>query len=734
MNKTAVVLLLAGCATANDKSPETAAAPAPAVDTPPATKKEPVSDQFHGTTVSEDYRWLEPWDAAPVQAWTGEQNAYARKHLDALPAAAALRAELSAIMKTETEAYADVRFTAGLLFAQKHAPPKQQDLLIATTDARDAAKTRVVVDPNVIDESGKTSIDWYVPSWDGKLVAVSLSRAGTESGDVHVFDVATGKEVHEVIPRANGGTAGGDLAWAADNKGFYYTRYPRGTERPTADMQSWVQLYYHALGTPTEKDRYEIGKDFPRIAEIQVRVDQKSARVLATVQNGDGGDFNHYLRDAKGAWKQIAAYSDQVKQVVFGAKDDLYALSRKDAPRGKLLRLSAKDLSLAKAATIIPEGEDTLVDGFWGSPTIIAGPGRLYVTVQTGGPSVIRSYDLAGKPALAPQQPEVAAVSDLTAVGGDDVVFRVTSFVRPSAILHFAAAGAATTTTALVATSPASFDGIEVVREVAVSKDGTKVPVNILAPKGTTLDGSHPLILYGYGGYGVSMTPRFQPTLSVLLKHGVLYAIANLRGGAEFGEAWHTAGNLTKKQNVFDDFTAVAEHLVARGWTTKAKLGLRGGSNGGLLMGATLTQHPALARVVVSHVGIYDMLRYELEPNGAFNTTEFGSVKDPAQFAALHAYSPYHRVTDGTAYPALLLMTGANDPRVSPANSRKFAARLQAANAGGGPILLRTSLDTGHGGGTPVDAQIDELVDEMGFYFRYLGVTVPEAAEASAQR
>jgi prolyl oligopeptidase len=274
-------------------------------------------------------------------------------------------------------------------------------------------------------------------------------------------------------------------------------------------------------------------------------------------------------------------------------------------------------------------------------------------------------------------------------------------------------------------TSPpaVNFKDVRVVREFARSKDGTKVPVNILIPKGARRDGRNPCVVTGYGGFGHSIRPSFQPAYRVLFDQGVVVAVANLRGGGEYGEAWHRAGMLTRKQNVFDDFTAVLEHLVERRYTSSARLGIMGGSNGGLLMGAVLTQHPALVKAVVSFVGIYDSLRVELSPNGAFNVPEFGTVKDPGQFKALYAYSPYHNVKDGTKYPATLFLTGANDPRVDPMQSRKMTARLQAANAAATPILLRTSATAGHGLDTSLSERIEETVDVYAFLLTQLGAT-----------
>jgi prolyl oligopeptidase len=333
----------------------------------------------------------------------------------------------------------------------------------------------------------------------------------------------------------------------------------------------------------------------------------------------------------------------------------------------------------------------------------------------------VRVFDLAGKGAGAVPILPVSAVGELVGAG-DDLLFRNTSYIDPPGWYRYAPATGKTTRTALFQTSPADYGDAEVLRDAAVSADGTRVPLNILRKKGTKLDGQNPTLLRGYGGYAVSRTPRFSASDRVWLDHGGVMVVANLRGGGEFGEAWHQAGALTKKQNVFDDFAACARRLVAAGYTKPERLAIMGGSNGGLLMGAALTQHPELYRAVVSYVGIYDMLRVELTPNGAFNVTEFGTVKDPKHFEALFAYSPLHHVENGATYPSILFLTGANDPRVDPFHSRKMTARLQAASGSARPVLLRTSDDTGHGIGTPLDAEIEEDVDVYAFLFHELGM------------
>jgi prolyl oligopeptidase len=296
------------------------------------------------------------------------------------------------------------------------------------------------------------------------------------------------------------------------------------------------------------------------------------------------------------------------------------------------------------------------------------------------------------------------------------------SYVEPYAWMRYDAASKKTRRTALAGKPAADFSQDEVVREFATSPDGTKIPLNIIRRKKTQLNGENPLLLYGYGGYGLSLTPGYSAARSLWLDQGGIYVVANLRGGGEFGEEWHKAGNLTRKQNVFDDFAACAEYLIDKHYTGPARLAVEGASNGGLLMGAFVTQHPALARAVVSHVGIYDSLRAELEPNGAFNVTEFGSVQDAEQFKALYAYSPYHHVVDGVRYPSVLLLTGDNDGRVNPYNSRKMAARLQASNRSPAPspVLLRTTSTAGHGIGTALDERIAQEADVYAFLFDQL--------------
>ena len=415
---------------------------------PPDSAKKPVTDTYHGVKVTEDYRWLEDSTNKAVRMWSDAQNAHARSVLDKLPGVEPLRDRLTKIMAAKTTGHGSFAVRGDKVFALRKQPPKQQPFLVVMPSADKPDDAHVLLDPNELDKKGTTTIDWFVPSGDGKLVAVSLSKDGSEAGDVHVFEVASGKPLGEVVPRVNGGTAGGDLAWAPDDKGFYYTRYPRDGERPAADADFYQQLYFHALGTHSAKDRYELGKDMPRIAEIKVELDRATGRVLASVQDGDSGVFAHFVRAPEGKWKQFADFKDGAVQAVFGPKDELFVVSRKDAPKGKVLRMSAAEPDLAKAAVVIPAGDDTIVTDFYSSTsrqTVLPTATRLYVTYQLGGPSAFRCFTHNGKPLPAPKQPEVGSVRGLTPAGGDDVLFTASSFTQASAAYLFRAKGAETT-------------------------------------------------------------------------------------------------------------------------------------------------------------------------------------------------------------------------------------------------------------------------------------------------
>ena len=683
----------------------------------PPTEKKPVTDEYHGVQVVDEYRWLEDGDSAAVKAWTAAQNQYSRTWLDSRLDRSEIESKLKALYAQDTPSHTGLVARPGLLFALKFQPPKQQRLLVTLTSPNDLASEKTVLDPNEIEPKGQVAMDWFVPSPDGKLIAVCLSEHGSEDGTLHFYRTNTGEPLPDQIKRVQYPTGGGSAAWTLDSKGIFYTRYPHAGERPEADLNFYQQIYFHELGKPVSSDDYSAGKDFPRIAEIELHTSDDGRWLLASVANGDGGEFSHHLRETKAdsPWRQITRHEDGIKEIDFshdGAA--LYLRSVKDSPRGKLLRMSTTGM-LSAAKVIVPESE-AVIEGF------LLTAKHLFIADMIGGPSRIRQLDLDGSHESIVPMPVASGLGGLL-VMDERLLFRQTSFVAPPAWMLYDPAQTSVEKTALFNTSPVDFSDIEAVREFAISKDGTKVPINILRRKGTPLDGSNPTLLYAYGGYGHCMRPSFNFEHRLWFDRGGIYVVANIRGGGEYGEEWHLAGNLTKKQNVFDDFTACAEHLIQRGYTRAEKLAVEGGSNGGLLMGAFLTQHPQLARAVVAHVGLYDMLRVELDPNGAFNVTEFGTVKDPAQFRALHAYSPFHQVKNGTAYPAVFFLAGETDGRVNPAHSRRMTARLQAATTSDHPILARFSSASGHGMGTALSEKIAQKADVLAFLFDQLGMT-----------
>jgi prolyl oligopeptidase len=687
--------------------------------TAPPTRVAPVSDVYHDVSVDDPYRWLENGGDPEVRAWTAAQTARTRAHLDALAYRSALGTRLMALISQTSPSYGDLKSGGGRLFARYNDPSKQQPMLAVMPT--DASLPRIFLDPNALDPSGGTAIDWYVPSSNGQRVAVSLSRGGSEDGDLHMFEVGSGREIGELIPHVQYPTAGGDAAWTEDGTGVWYTRFP-GPERPEADRHFYQTVWFHRLGTDVSTDRQVLGDGLPRVAEIQLHYSPIAQALLATVANGDGGQFAHSVVDRAGAVHQISRFEDDVEYATFGPDRALYLVSERNAPKRRILKLAPGDYTLAHARVLVPESADIIPAAEVGGEDPLVFAGRtMTVRYMAGGPSRLRFFDLDGRPRGEATLPPVSSVDEIEAVEGD-LIYSVETYLTPREFRRRSPDGR-DVETRLRVTSPVSFEDMEVTRVTARSKDGSEIPVNIIRRKGIALDGSHPTLLYGYGGYGVSETPYFLgPTRRLLFDAGGVFAIANLRGGGEFGEEWHAKGALTNKQNVFDDFIAAARYLIDERYTTPAQLAIQGGSNGGLLMGAALTQHPEMFRAVVSSVGIYDMLRVELDPNGEFNTTEFGTVKNPEQFRALYAYSPYHHVRNGVAYPAVLMQTGENDGRVNPMHSRKMAARLQAATSSGHPILLAATSEAGHGIGSPLSVRVAQTADYLAFLFDELGM------------
>lgn len=687
----------------------------------PPTPKHPVVDTYWGVKVTDNYRWLEYWASPEVKGWVAAQDAYTAAYMDKLPQRNSIFDYLKKTLAKEPVAYGGFQIRGGRMFALRGDPGQPALKLVVFSSPADKASERIIVDFAHLVPGKVFQVDWYHISPDGSLAALSLATGGSEIGSLYLINTTTGRQTGEVIPNVQFATGGGDMAWNADSSGFWYTRYPSPGERPAADLHFYQQVYFHRIGTPIQQDTHVLGSDFPRIAETTFRTSPDHSRVLVSVENGDGGQYEDFVVTPDGKTHQVTKFGDDIPLLAFGRDNSLWLMSHKNSERGELWHLRAGDYRVSDATLVVRAGKASMEGSGYDSGRIFVGADRLYIVEINGGPEEIRCYTLAGKRLPNVAAPAIASISTLVPDGSHSFLFSAETYTAPLQWYRFSGSGQPV---ALPFHGEASADlsDIEVRRVFATSKDGARIPMTILMRRGTTLNGANPTLITGYGGFGISMTPQFEGHERFWFDHGGILAIANLRGGGEYGEAWHEAGMLTQKQHVFDDFIACSEYLIDNHYTSRAHLAAEGGSNGGLLMGAVLTQRPHLYRAIVTVVGIYDMLRTELDPNGTFNVTEYGTVKNEADFRALYAYSPYQHVVDGTAYPAVLLITGDNDHRVNPAHSRKMTAALQAATSSGQPILLLTNANAGHGFSTNVNEALLEQADAEAFIFSELGM------------
>jgi prolyl oligopeptidase len=672
------------------------------------TRRVPATTTYHGVDVTEDYRWLEDSSSEQTVQWTQAQQARTRAYLDAIPWRPALRARVEELLRGASTQYLVLRSGGELFFALKEQRPRQRPLLVSLTDLDDPATEHVVLDPLEIDPSGETNIDWYVPSPDGSRVAVSLSEHGNEDGTLHVYDVATGAHVGTPIPHVN--VMGGSTTWRHDGKALWYTL--------PADVGFRQQVWFRDLETGT--DTIDLTGPFAdeQISENFLSSSPDGRWVMDRVQKGDGGEWQIFVRgqQAGSAWWQVADIPDRCVHAVLG-ESALFLLSRHGAPRGQVLKLPLADGATVSDAETVIRASDRAIDDFSVTRSTV------WVVELDGGPQHLRRFDTSGRELAPVDIPPVSSVSSysarLTRLRPDLVAWMGASYTDAGG-WWVSGDGGEPRPTALRTTVSVDLSGYVVTREMATSKDGTLVPISVIAAPDTPRDGSTPTLLVAYGGYGISLVPTFNPERLLWLEQGGVYAVANIRGGGEYGEEWHEGGRLTTKQNCFDDFIACAEHLTSAGYTGHDRLAILGGSNGGLLMGAVLTQRPDIARAVVAAVPVLDSLRSETSTNGVYNVTEFGTVEDPEQFAALLAYSPYHHVEDRTSYPAVLLTAGEHDTRVDAWHAKKMTARLQAATRSEHPVLLRMEAG-GHLDGS-LDQMVEESTDIHSFLFDQLGM------------
>jgi prolyl oligopeptidase len=705
----AACLLAAAACAQNLSSPMTSPAPAG----PPVANVDDVVDTLYGHRIADPYRWLEDGGSPATQAWVGAEMAYTRGLLDALPGRAAIRARLEHLVAVGN--ITAPQPAGNYYFYTRRDGLQNQPVLYVRTSA--AGPDRVLVDVNPLSADGTVALDWWYPSDDGQYVAYGLSSSGSEESTLHLIETATGRALPDQIP----GTRYASVAWKKDNSGFYYTRHPAKGEVPPGEEVYHVKVFYHVLGADPTKDEliFGAGRNPQDVPDVQL-ADDDDRWLLITEEEG-WTKTELYLQDLQAgtAPVEITSGKDFLYQgEIFQGK--LYLYTNEDAPHFRVLVTDAARPQRANWREIIPPAEAVL------QGVSVCG-GRLLAQYEHNVTSRLNLFALDGSPLGEIPLPALGAVED---IGGKwnvpQAFFGFESFTIPPSVY---AVDLATRQTGLwgKVDAPVDSSAYAVDQVWYKSKDGTSVPMFLVYKKGLVRNGHNPTLLAGYGGFNVSNTPYFNGGRYVWLEHGGVYAVANIRGGSEFGEDWHRAGMLDKKQNVFDDFYAAAQYLMETGYTDSRHLAIIGGSNGGLLVGAAITQRPELYRAAICLVPLLDMLRYQNFQIAKLWVPEYGSADDPKQFDWLYAYSPYHHVRPGVEYPAVLFMTSDTDKRVDPMHARKMAALMQAQAANGRsadrPILLRVETKAGHGQGMPVAKQIEESTDIYSFLFWQLGVT-----------
>jgi prolyl oligopeptidase len=674
----------------------------------PQSPKQEVVETIHGVKVSDPYRWLEDGDSPEVQKWTDEQNAFTKKVLDGIPGREKIHARLEALLNIGALGTPTPR--KGNYFYTLREGAQNQPVLYVREGL--TGKDRVLVDPNALSKDGTVALDWYYPSGDGRLLAYGLSRDGTEKSTLRVRDVKTGMDLPDVIDR----TRACSIAWLPDGKGFYYTRYPDPESVPDEEENYHRRVYLHMLGDDPKKDRPVFGEGRPKEDWPAVTL-SPNGRWLVVTQHQGWAKAEVYFKDLS---RDDAVFVTLVEGVnalfeVTARNDRFLVHTNLDAPRYRVFEVNPFHPERDNWKEIVAEKEDVL-EG------VAAIGDRLILEYMHRAASRLQICDRAGKLLDEVKLPTVGSVTGLGGEhDGSEVLYNFQSFTTPASVFRVDLERTTSELWKEVKTDVA-FGDFEVKQVTYPSRDNTPVSMFLAHKKGIELDGKNPTLLYGYGGFNISITPAFKADRFLFLEQGGVLAIANLRGGGEYGEDWHKAGMLGNKQNVFDDFISAAEWLIQQKYTSPGKLAIEGGSNGGLLVGAALTQRPELFKAVVCRVPLLDMVRYHRFLIARLWIPEYGSAEDPKQFSWLHAYSPYHQVKDGTAYPATLLATAASDTRVDALHARKMAARLQAATSSDQPILLRLETKAGHGAGKPRGKVLEELTDVYSFIFWQLGM------------
>jgi prolyl oligopeptidase len=717
MRKLVLSIALVACG-GSSQTPRAPADPAPAVVEParpqeegmspkqpwPPSRVEPIVDTVHDTKISDPYRWLENEKAPEVQAWMTAQDEYTRKELAKFPGRDALVARLRELFYYDAIS-APIHRKGKYFYTRKHAD-KEKTVVYWKQGEKGAEK--VLFDPNTWSSDGSKGLGGWWPSRDGNYIAYSIKQHNSDETTTRVFDLKAGKDLPDTID----GTKYSGVSWTPDSKGFYYTWVPPISEKVAiADRPGFAEVRFHKLGTEPAHDVIVHPATKNPETFIGGGISFDGHWLVVSVQHG-WNSTDVYFKDARkkdAPWTTLVAGADATFAVDVW-RDQFYVLTNDGAPRYRVYKVNPNKPDRAAWKEIIPQTEATL------QTADVVGE-KLVTTYLRNAATEVEIHDLSGKLVRKVALPPLGSSGGIIGNPNEDAgYFSYTSFTEPQVIYKTSIKTGKVGEWARVKL-PIDTAAMETEQVFYPSKDGTKISMFLVHKKGVQKTGKNPTILYGYGGFNVNMTPGFASSRALWIERGGVYAIPNLRGGGEYGEDWHRAGMLLEKQNVFDDFIAAAEYLIKEGWTSRDRLAISGGSNGGLLVGAVMTQRPDLFKAVVCAVPLLDMLRFHLFGSGKTWVPEYGSAEDPAQFKALYGYSPYRRAVDAgrTRYPAVLFDSADHDDRVDPMHARKLAALLQASQTGSAPILLRIERNAGHGGADMVNQQVQRVADQVLF-------------------
>jgi prolyl oligopeptidase len=683
---------------------------------PPKAKVEPVEDTVQGHKIVDRYRYLENPNDPDTKLYVERELSYTRSILDPLPGRDKINARLSQLLEIGTVGAPQM---GGKYYFHTRREGNQNQPVLYVREGRNGAlndKDRILVDVNKMSSDGTVALDWWFASDDGKYIAYGISQSGSEESTLHIVESATGKVLPDTIDR----TRFASVAWMKDSSAFYYTRHPRKGEVPDGEEVYHVKVFYHKIGSDPAKDPliFGEGRNPQDIPNVSLSEDDR----WLLIDVGEGWTKSEmYLQDlqSKNPPLEITTGKDFLYGVDF-FEGKLYITTNEDAPHYRVFVADAVNPKRENWKEIIPQSDAVLQNAS------VTG-GKLLAQYEHNATSELKLFGLDGKKLTDVPLPAIGNVFSASGrYDRNEIFYGFQSFTVPPSIYRVDLTDVKSALWAKVDAPSIDGSAYEVQQVWYTSKDGTKVPMFIVSKKGIEKNGKNPTLLTGYGGFNISMTPAFSRSMYLWMEHGGVYAVANLRGGSEFGEDWHRAGMLEKKQNVFDDFIAAGEYLIAQKYTDSDHLAIQGGSNGGLLMGAMITQRPDLFRAVVCQVPLLDMLRYQNFQIAKLWIPEYGSAEDAKQFDWLYAYSPYHHVKPGVEYPAILFMTGDTDTRVDPMHAKKMAALMQSEAKNGDskdkPILLRIETKAGHGQGKPVAKQIEESTDMYSFLFWQLGM------------